>query len=240
MRRFDQIQDVSSSIGSTIVLTFRRQIAGRVRRLWALPRPEIGWFEAIWRDENQATDWKMHLRMGKESFRRLVAMVATGVERMDTNFREAIAVEKRVAIDLWRLVGGASFREVAAQFDFGKSTCVANTKSFCGALNRFSGRFISFPKTRQETAEAIAAFQEVCSVPQAVGAIDGTHIAIVAPEDDPFDYFDREHRYSVTMQAVVGKNLKFLYTAIGYPGSMHDARIRRMSQLFRLAQRGEI
>lgn len=42
------------------------------------------------------------------------------------------------------------------------------------------------------------------------------------------------------MQAVVGKNLKFLDTAIGYPGSMHDARILRASNIFTKAENGEI
>ena len=42
------------------------------------------------------------------------------------------------------------------------------------------------------------------------------------------------------MQAVVGKNLTFMDTAIGYPGSMHDARVFRSSDIFQKAQNGEI
>ena len=144
-----------------------------------------------------------------------------------------------MAIALWRLAVGSSFRSIAAHFDVGKSTCVRITKEFCQALNRFSRQYIKFPTTCAETKRALALFQDDCRFPQAVGAIDGTHIEIIAPEE-PSDYFDRHHRYSIIMQAVVGKNLSFLDTAIGYPGSMHDARVLRSSDLFHKAQNGEI
>ena len=71
----------------------------------------------------------------------------------------------------------------------------------------------------------------------AVGAIDGTHIEMIAPKE-PFDYFDRHHRYSVIMQAVVGNNLTFIDTAIGYPDSMHDDRVFCSSDIFQKAQNG--
>ena len=73
-----------------------------------------------------------------------------------------------------------------------------------------------------DTTRAIALFQDECKIPQAVGAIDETHIKTVAPKN-PFDYFDTQHHYSVIVQAVVGENLMFLDTTMGYPGSMHDA-----------------
>ena len=177
--------------------------------------------------------------MQKPTFLQLVQIVEPEIRKRNTVFRHAISPAKLVAIALWRLAGGASFRTIAAHFDVGKSTCVTITKEFCKALNRLAINYIRFPSNGDETARAIALFQDECKIPQAVGAIDGTHIEIIAP-DEPFDYFDRHHRYSVTMQAVVGENLMFLDTAIGYPGSMHDARILRASNIFTKAENGEI
>ncbi|XP_028416966.1 protein ANTAGONIST OF LIKE HETEROCHROMATIN PROTEIN 1-like [Dendronephthya gigantea] len=113
--------------------------------------------------------------------------------------------------------------------------------------HRFSGGYTAHNESLlrygdwrcDETTRALAVFQDDCRFPQAVGAIDGTHIEIIAPEE-PFDYFDRHHRYSVILQAVVGQNLTFLDTAIGYLGSMHDARVLRSSDIFQKAQDGEI
>ena len=77
-----------------------------------------------------------------------------------------------------------------------------------------------------------------CKIPQTVGAIDGTHIEINSPTgDSKIDYFNRKQRYSVSTQAVVGCNLKFLDIATDYPGSIHDARILRDSALYIHAER---
>ena len=192
------------------------------RRRWTLPRPRFGWFEMILADNSLSHYWKEHFRMQKETFTRLVNLVAPEMDRRTTGMLEAISTLKQGAIALWPLGGGGSFRSTSAHFNVGKSTCVKITKQFCRALCRLSQRFIKFPANGRETTTAIALFQDVCRIPQAVGAINGTHIEIVAP-DNPRNYFDRQHRYSVTMQAVVGENLMFLDTAIGYPGSFHDA-----------------
>ena len=224
----------------TLAVLFMVRMAAQInqRQWWMLPRPQLGWFEVIFGDERQSGYWKEHFRMRKETFLRLVDLVTPEILKRDTYFREAIPAHKRVAIALWRLAVGSSFRAIAAHFDVGKSTCVNITKEFCLALNRVSKNYIKFPVSCDETTQALALFKDDSRFPHAVGAVD-THIEIIAPKE-PFDYFDRHHRYSVIMQAVVGKNLKFLDTAIGYPGSMHDARVLRSSDLFQKAESGDI
>ena len=71
-------------------------------------------------------------------------------------------------------------------------------------MNTNARHYIKFPSNCDETTQALALFQDDCKFPHAVGAIDGTHIKIIAPKK-PFDYFDRHHRYGVIMQAVVEK-----------------------------------
>ena len=46
---------------------------------------------------------------------------------------------------------------------------------------------------------------------QVIGAIDGTHIPIIAPRDRPSDYFNRKQRYSLNVQAVSDSYLRFEY-----------------------------
>ena len=91
-----------------------------------------------------------------------------------------------------------------------------------------------------EVGLVIQKFQDSfnCKIPQTVGAIDGTHIEIDSPTgDSKIDYFNRKQRYSISTQAVVGGNLKFLDIATGYLGSIHDARILRDSALYIQAER---
>ena len=91
-----------------------------------------------------------------------------------------------------------------------------------------------------EVAWEIQKFQDSvnCKIPRTVGAIDGTHIEINSPTgNSKIDHFNRNQRYSISTQAVVGGNLKFLDIATDYPGSIHDARILRDSALYIQAKR---
>ena len=65
-----------------------------------------------------------------------------------------------------------------------------------------------------------------CKIPQAAGAIDGTHIPILTPPTESKNYYySRKKRHIINAQAVVGANIMFLDVAKGFPGCMHDARV---------------
>ncbi|XDV29347.1 hypothetical protein PO909_032484, partial [Leuciscus waleckii] len=75
-------------------------------------------------------------------------------------------------------------------------------------------------------------------LPQCIGAIDGSHIPIIAPQDYHCDYFNRKGWHSIILQGVVdGKGL-FWNVFTGLPGSLHDARVLRLSTLWEVASRG--
>ena len=60
---------------------------------------------------------------------------------------------------------------------------------------RMSPEFIKFPKTTLETGSKIRSFCDItgCKIPQVLGAIDVTHIEILAPSSDgKVEYFSRK------------------------------------------------
>ena len=128
-------------------------------------------------------------------------------------------------------------------FGVGKSTAVTISHEFCSALVRISDRLIYFPKTPVEVGEAIEFFKNDvnCKIPQAFCAVVGTLIEIVAPNNDlRVDYFDRNKRYAVNAQGIMGGNLLFLHLATGFPGSCPDARVWRATQLYEKLAMAEI
>lgn len=207
------------------------------RRFWSIPRPQL-WFETLLANDDMEFYWRRHFRMRKQTFLKIVQLVGPEIRKQDTFLRAAVPVEKRIGIALWRLATGDTYRAIGTTFGQGKSTAIMITREFCKAISNLAGRCIKFPSQRGEVERAIREFAdlEFCAIPQAVGAIDGTHFEILAPDKNAFDYFDRKQRYSVAMQAVVGSDLKLLDVAIGYPGSMHDSRILRCSSLYRRAE----
>ena len=54
------------------------------------------------------------------------------------------------------------------------------------------------------------------------------------------NYHSRRQQYTISIQAIAGSNLIFLDVAICFPGSTHDARILRSSQVLAKSEAGEI
>ena len=162
------------------------------------------------------------------------------MQKQNTTFRNSIKIEKRVAVALWRLSTGNSYRTVSKVFGIAKSTVVKIVNNFCAEICNISPQFIKFPKNAVETASQIQRFKVMtaCVIPQVLGAIDGTHIEIISPHGvSKVDYYcSRKRKYTINTQAVVSGDLMFLDVATGFPGSMQDARVLRATSFFQKAE----
>jgi hypothetical protein len=67
-------------------------------------------------------------------------------------------------------------------------------------------------------------------LPQAALAVDGCHIPVTAPQQDPEDYYNRKGFYSMNMQGVVDADAVFRSVQVNLPGRTHDARAWDVSQ----------
>ena len=85
------------------------------------------------------------------------------MEKRDTTVCRAISSQKRVAIALWRLSTGNSFRSTAAVFGVGKSSAVQITKEFCVIMSQSARRYIKMPNNDRETAIAIENFLSIAN-----------------------------------------------------------------------------
>ena len=83
-------------------------------------------------------------------------------------------------------------------------------------------------------------FNERWGVPQCAGSIDGSHIPVSPPAMNHTDYYNRKGWYSMLVQAVVDHNHLFRDICIGWPGSVHDARVLANSCLFKRVNSGEL
>ena len=110
---------------------FLNSTTGKAKRgIWQLKRQEL-WFDEIWQKRSNNSYqkyWKTDFRMTGKTFEKLVNLVSPNLSKEDTKFRKSIPVQKRVAIALWRLSTGNSFRTIAKTLAVGKSTAVSITK----------------------------------------------------------------------------------------------------------------
>ena len=92
-------------------------------------------------------------------------------------------------------------------------------------VEHLTTKHINFP-TGQGLRRIVDSFSSKWGFPQCIGAIDGSHIPIIAPTESPLHYYNRKGHHSVILQAVVDHEYKFLDVCVG-SGSVHDVTLHR-------------
>ena len=101
----------------------------------------------------------------------------------------------------------------------------------CKALFKRRHKYIYLPE-RDEAILIAQRIEHLTGYPQAIGAIDGTHVAITPPEDGNKDFINRKGYASYNVQAYCDDQLIFRDVCVKHPGSNHDAAVFRDSSLF--------
>ena len=92
-------------------------------------------------------------------------------------------------------------------------------------------KYIKFPQG-DKLQDVVDGFKTKWGVPQCVGAIDGCHIPISSPAMNRTDYYNRKGWHSMILQGVVDHSYCFMDINVGWPGSIHDARVFAQSALY--------
>lgn len=118
-------------------------------RAWAWPRPQ-NWFRVLLANPDMDPLWKIHVCVTRPTFNTLCDLVRRDLQKQHTRMRSPVSVEARVAVALWRLATGDSFKSCGLQFGIGISTAKTICSEFELSLLRLKDYFIKFPLTRQE------------------------------------------------------------------------------------------
>lgn len=204
------------------------RLCSRERHVWAYPRAR-SWYETTLPYFPEST-FRENFRLDRSTFRYVVS-VCECMRRNNTNMRQAIPLEKRVAIALYRLATSAEDRTVANLFGVSRSSVNIIFREFCEVLvQRIEPRFVKFPRPN-DLAEHLRQFAAVAGFPQGVGALDGCHLEVCPPKDHDSDYHNYKGWYSTILLAVADHAYRFLYTNVGSPGRNHDSAVFQRSRL---------
>lgn len=91
--------------------------------------------------------------------------------------------------------------------------------------------FIKMP-TGDALVNNLKFFHSIKGFPICLGAIDGSHIPIMAPSVRHADYINRKGYHSIVLQGTVDFFGKFIDINVGWPGRAHDARVFKNSSLY--------
>ena len=121
-------------------------------------------------------------------------------------------MEKRVAITLWRLGTKQEYISVAHLFGVGTSSVCNIVQEVCKIIvDCLLDKYIALPRG-EWAMEVVRGFEEVWGFPQCFGAIDGSHITILAPHNSAADYYNRKGYHSIVLQALVNHEYLFMNT----------------------------
>lgn len=152
-----------------------------------LTKPQ-NWFDVVLISPAMESLWRPPFRISGGTFDVLCDFLRDDLQKQNTRMRQPVSVEKRVAVGLWGLATGNSYRTCGLQFGLGKSTAKVISQEFESALYRIKNNYTRFPFTEDEVREAMDRFEELYNFPQTIGAIDGCHIEIKAPPVNKEDY----------------------------------------------------
>ena len=102
------------------------------RRIWSYEKKEF-WFTNLIENRYNILfeqKWPEDFRISRNTFFEIVNLVRPSLEKKETHLRKSISIETRVAMAIWRLASGTSYREIGRIFGVAKSTAVSITGEF--------------------------------------------------------------------------------------------------------------
>ncbi|KAJ8299952.1 hypothetical protein KUTeg_021471, partial [Tegillarca granosa] len=171
-------------------------------------------------------DFRKMFRIKPATFNSLVDIIKGFPELQQAGIgrRDPIKIKKQLLITFWYVGGNDNISRIADRFGVSESTVIACRDKVMAGITKLKDRLIKWPN-QQELRDEEQEFIRRNGLPEIGGAIDGTHIPIKAPKNNPQSYVNRKHFHLLQMQCVCLHNRLFSHVFVGNPGSVHDARI---------------
>ncbi|KAL2892396.1 putative nuclease HARBI1 [Bienertia sinuspersici] len=163
-------------------------------------------------------------RMTQTTFRKLVIDLES---KHGLHPSERTSTLEKVGIFMFILCSGASNGEAQERFQHSGETI---SRIFKEVLDAMDGLLKDLLRPRdpdfKEVPSHIANDSRYMShFKDCIGAIDGTHIDVIIPEEDQLRYRGRKGTPTLNVMAVCDFDLFFTYVVSGWEGSAHDSRI---------------
>jgi len=151
---------------------------------------------------------------------------------------ERVPVDKKVLMTVWGLANQDVYRKIGNLFDTSRGSAQKCIMEVCCAVAKYlKPVYIRLPAATQCFAIASETEQKY-GLPGVCGSLDGTHIPVKPPSGDRDSFINRKGFPSVNVLAVCDNKLQFTYVYADRAGSVHDARVLRVSSLGNMLETG--
>lgn len=140
-----------------------------------------------------------------------------------------LSAKDKLLLALHWLGNGGQYHGVAQMHGVHKSTVCRTVHCIVDVIiAQLFRRTICWPNNDTSIAQK---FYEMGGFPSVCGCIDGILINIDAPSQYEENFVDRHGKHSINVMMVSGPNYEIYSVNANWPGSVHDARVLRNSQL---------
>ncbi|XP_049312592.1 putative nuclease HARBI1 isoform X2 [Bactrocera dorsalis] len=117
-----------------------------------------------------------------------------------------------------------------------QSSLSRSMRAVAKLIVKVKGEEIKFPSSTEEENIVRTGFFTKYGIKSTIGAIDCTHVAIIAPASNNIErplglYLNRKGFYSINVEAVCDHRLCFTFLNAKFPGATHDSGIWATSDL---------
>ncbi|XP_062572674.1 uncharacterized protein LOC134267268 [Saccostrea cucullata] len=148
--------------------------------------------------------------------------------------REENQTEKKILMTLRYLASQENTMEISDRFGLTEYTFLKHKNLVIKCIiNNLLSKFIKWPSvTEMDMIATNFNDMGVHEFPGIIGAIDGSHIQIEPPSENPQSYYNRKRFHSIILQGKCKDDMQFIHTNIGWPGRVHDAKVLKNSHVW--------
>ncbi len=147
-----------------------------------------------------------------------------------------VPIEKKFLLTLWLLATPECFRSVGNLFGMNKGLAHAYFMYICRIIANNHCQYIKWPTDTAQCMKLASGYEAMYGLKGVVGSVDGCHVPIKPPKEDRDSYINRKGTPSINVMAICDSNMSFTYVCADYAGSIHDARIFRLTDIGQQAE----
>jgi hypothetical protein len=143
------------------------------------------------------------VRVSRSTFTYLCHLLGPILSKKNKKFRLCIPIEDRISLILHQLGSGDTLLTLADLYGISRPSASIIVRETCERIKKLLQPLVFQRPTLRRMKQVATEFESLYGFSYILGAIDGSHIPIIAQSIDPASYYYRKGFYLVLLQGVV-------------------------------------
>ena len=149
---------------------------------------------------------------------------------------KALSPRQQILIALHFLGNGGQYHGVSDMHGVSTATVCRSVHRVVDAI--IENMFQETVRWPENSVKNASEFLDIGGFPSVCGLIDGTMINIDAPSENEEQFVNRKGTHAINALLVCGPHHQYYYVSARWPGSVHDSRVLKNTELYRKFESG--